>query len=84
LYRQFPVFAHALDACDAALQPFTGWSVLAVLHDEPEAPSLERVDVVQPVLFSVMVSLAALWRWAGITPDAVIGHSQGEIAAAHV
>ncbi|EUA93637.1 acyl transferase domain protein [Mycobacterium ulcerans str. Harvey] len=37
LYRQFPVFAHALDACDAALQPFTGWSVLAVLHDEPEA-----------------------------------------------
>ncbi|EUA85336.1 acyl transferase domain protein [Mycobacterium ulcerans str. Harvey] len=39
-----------------------------MLHDEPEAPSLERVDVVQPVLFSVMVSLAALWRWAGITP----------------
>ncbi|UZK92752.1 hypothetical protein OIO89_01275 (plasmid) [Mycobacterium ulcerans] len=36
------MFAHALDACDAALQPFTGWSVLAVLHDEPEAPSLER------------------------------------------
>ena len=84
LYRQFPVFADALDECDAALQPFTGWSVLAVLRGEPDAPSLERVDVVQPVLFSVMVSLAALWRWVGITPDVVIGHSQGEIAAAHV
>ena len=41
-------------------------------------------DVVQPVLFSVMVSLAAQWRAIGIEPEAVIGHSQGEIAAAYV
>src|SRR5262249_45376270 len=45
---------------------------------------LERVDVVQPALFTMMVCLAALWRSVGIVPDAVIGHSQGEIAAAHV
>ena len=46
--------------------------------------SLDRVDVVQPVLFAVMVSLAAQWRALGIQPDAVLGHSQGEIAAAYV
>ena len=48
------------------------------------APGLERVDVVQPALFALMVSLARVWESHGIRPDAVIGHSQGEIAAAHV
>ncbi|MGX4693980.1 SDR family NAD(P)-dependent oxidoreductase [Streptomyces sp. JNUCC 63] len=79
-----PVFADELDRCDGALRPFTDWSVAAVLRGEPGAPSLGRVDVVQPVLFAVMVSLAAVWRARGIRPDAVIGHSQGEVAAACV
>ncbi|MGQ4375226.1 SDR family NAD(P)-dependent oxidoreductase [Streptomyces sp. SAS_267] len=79
-----PVFADELDRCDAALRPFTEWSVAGVLRGDEGAPSLERVDVVQPVLFAVMVSLAAVWRARGVRPDAVIGHSQGEVAAACV
>ncbi|WP_406835359.1 SDR family NAD(P)-dependent oxidoreductase [Streptomyces sp. AHU1] len=78
------VFADELDRCDAALRPFTDWSVAAVLRGDEGAPSLERVDVVQPALFAVMVSLAAVWRARGVRPDAVIGHSQGEVAAACV
>jgi FkbH-like protein len=78
------VFADELDRCDSALRPFTQWSVAAVLRGDAGAPSLDRVDVVQPVLFAVMVSLAAVWRARGIRPDAVIGHSQGEVAAACV
>ncbi|WCD94517.1 SDR family NAD(P)-dependent oxidoreductase [Streptomyces sp. HUAS 31] len=79
-----PVFADELDRCDAALRPFTEWSVTSVLRGDTGAPGLDRVDVVQPVLFAVMVSLAAVWRARGIRPDAVIGHSQGEVAAACV
>ncbi|MGC9539700.1 SDR family NAD(P)-dependent oxidoreductase [Streptomyces sp. UG1] len=79
-----PVFADELDRCDAALRPFTDWSVTSVLRGDAGAPSLDRVDVVQPVLFAVMVSLAAVWRARGVRPDAVVGHSQGEVAAACV
>jgi len=79
-----PVFADALRECDAALEPYTGWSLFDVLNGADGAPDLERVDVVQPALFAVMVSLARLWRAYGVEPAAVLGHSQGEIAAAHV
>ncbi|MEU6770645.1 SDR family NAD(P)-dependent oxidoreductase [Streptomyces sp. NPDC046759] len=84
LLERDAVFADELDRCDAALRPFTVWSAAAVLRGEAGAPSLDRVDVVQPVLFAVMVSLAAVWRARGVRPDAVIGHSQGEVAAACV
>ena len=66
--------------------PIPGWSVRAVLggDDGEEVPPLDRVDVVQPVLFAMAIGLAAVWRSLGVRPDAVIGHSQGEIAAAVV
>ncbi|WP_329025628.1 type I polyketide synthase [Streptomyces sp. NBC_00690] len=79
-----PVFRDRITACGTALSAHVDWPLLAVLEDEPDAPSLERVDVVQPVLWAVMVSLAALWESWGVRPDAVVGHSQGEIAAAVV
>ncbi|MFE9857850.1 HAD-IIIC family phosphatase [Streptomyces sp. NPDC005780] len=84
LLDRSPLFADEIDRCDAALRPHTGWSVLAVLRGDAGAPSLDRVDVVQPALFAVMVSLAAVWRARGVRPDAVVGHSQGEAAAACV
>ncbi|WP_145503301.1 type I polyketide synthase [Streptomyces sp. CFMR 7] len=79
-----PAFAARVAECEAALAPYVDWSLEAVLRGAPGTPPAERVDVVQPVLWAVMVSLAALWRSHGITPGAVIGHSQGEIAAACV
>ncbi|MCC3775020.1 type I polyketide synthase, partial [Streptomyces sp. UNOB3_S3] len=79
-----PVFADRMRECAAALSPYVDWSLLDVLRGTEGAPSLDRVDVVQPVLFAVMVSLAELWRSFGVRPAAVIGHSQGEIAAACV
>ncbi|MGW3109405.1 SDR family NAD(P)-dependent oxidoreductase, partial [Streptomyces sp. NPDC001100] len=79
-----PVFRERLVECAVALSSYTDWSLLDVLDGVEGAASLERVDVVQPALWAVMVSLAALWRSHGVVPDAVVGHSQGEIAAAVV
>ncbi|MFJ9785948.1 type I polyketide synthase [Amycolatopsis sp. NPDC101161] len=81
LLAESPVFAERIAECAAALAPYVDWSLTDVLGD---AEALERVDVVQPASWAVMVSLAALWQSHGVTPDAVVGHSQGEIAAAVV
>ncbi|MFF5112045.1 SDR family NAD(P)-dependent oxidoreductase [Streptosporangium sp. NPDC000509] len=84
LLGESPVFARRMAECAAALEPFVDWSLPDVVRQEEGAPSLDRVDVVQPTSFAVMVSLAAVWESLGLRPDAVVGHSQGEIAAAVV
>ncbi|MGW7622068.1 type I polyketide synthase [Streptomyces antimycoticus] len=84
LLESSPVFAEAIGECEAALSAHVDWSLTDVLRGAEGAPGFDRVDVVQPVLFAVMVSLAKLWRSVGVEPDAVMGHSQGEIAAACV
>ncbi|HEY3871623.1 MAG TPA: type I polyketide synthase, partial [Actinocrinis sp.] len=80
-----PVFRQALQDASDALAPHLDWPVYHTLTADPATVTvdLERVDVVQPALFAVLTSLATLWRYHGIEPDAVIGHSQGEIAAAY-
>ena len=84
LMDRSPVFAAHIRDCADALAHLTDFSLEGVLRGDPGQPSLEPIEVVQPVLFSIMVSLAALWRSYGVHPTAVVGHSQGEIAAAHV
>jgi acyl transferase domain-containing protein len=79
-----PAFAERIAECEEALRPFTDWSLTAVLRGDEDAADLARVDVAQPALWAMMVSLAAVWRAHGVEPSAVIGHSQGEIAAACV
>ena len=79
-----PVFAERMVRCGEALAGLVDWSLEGVLRGVEGEPGLDRVDVVQPVLWAVMVSLAGLWEACGVRPAAVVGHSQGEIAAACV
>jgi acyl transferase domain-containing protein len=77
-----PSLKRPLQACGAALSDFIEWSLEDVLREEPGGPPFERMDVSQPLLFAISVALTELWRSVGVEPDAVIGHSVGEIAAA--
>ncbi|WP_455772032.1 type I polyketide synthase, partial [Streptomyces microflavus] len=81
LLDSVPVFAESIARCEEALAPYVDWSLTDVLRSRAE---LDHVDVIQPVTWAVMVSLAATWQHLGVRPDAVVGHSQGEIAAAAV
>ena len=80
LMQQEPVFQASVGRCDEMIQEIAGWSLADMLSS---GNALEGIDVIQPALFSVQVALGELWRWWGIVPNAVVGHSMGEIAAAH-
>ncbi len=77
-----PVFRDAIEACDALAAPLCGWSIVDELRAKPGR--LERTEVAQPLVFAVQVGLHRLLASLGVSPAAVVGHSMGEIAAAHV
>ncbi|HEX8282687.1 MAG TPA: aminotransferase class III-fold pyridoxal phosphate-dependent enzyme [Pyrinomonadaceae bacterium] len=77
-------FREKVEECDELFRPLAGWSLAEELRGEGEPSRLERTDVAQPAIFALQVALAALWRSWGVEPDAVVGHSLGEVAAAHV
>ncbi|MGW5082727.1 type I polyketide synthase [Micromonospora echinospora] len=83
LVGRVPVFDARLAECQRALAPYLDVDLVSVLTGEDES-WLERVEVVQPVLWAVGMALAAVWQYAGVVPAAVVGHSQGEIGAACV
>jgi len=79
------VFREVVERCDRAMRPYGDWSLLAELTATDAAQSrLNEIDIIQPALFAIQVALAALWRSWGIEPQAVVGHSMGEVAAAYV
>lgn len=83
LYEVEPVFRASLDATSAAVEAETGWSVTELLlrGDESMRLGIERI---QPTLFAIEVALAQLWTSYGLAPAVCLGHSMGEVAAAHI
>ncbi|HUU58500.1 MAG TPA: acyltransferase domain-containing protein, partial [Phycisphaerae bacterium] len=79
-----PVFREAVERCDQVIRPHAGWSVVSELLADEERSRLGDTEIAQPAIFALQVGLATLWNSWGIAPDAVTGHSVGEIAAAHM
>lgn len=86
LLERNAAFRDALLACDVALRPWADWSIVEQLTCAPDSAAyrLERIDVLQPVLVALSIGYATWLRSVGIEPDAVVGHSMGEVAAAHL
>ncbi|MGW9456843.1 non-ribosomal peptide synthetase/type I polyketide synthase [Streptomyces globisporus] len=83
LLEEEPVFRDAVTACDRALREFADWSLVEELTADESVSRMTETWLAQPANFAVQVGLAALWRSHGVRPDAVVGHSTGEIAAFH-
>jgi acyl transferase domain-containing protein/acyl carrier protein len=84
LFHAESAFRASLEQCDAAIAQEVNWSIIDVLMEGNDDTWLQHADAIQPVLWAVQVSLATLWRSWGVRPRCVVGHSMGEVAAAHV
>jgi acyl transferase domain-containing protein len=83
LLEHEPVFNEIVEGCDALVRDLAGWSIMDELRAEASASRLDRTDVNQPVTFALQAGLTALLASWGVVPDVVVGHSAGEVAAAH-
>lgn len=84
LMKTEKVFLNSMIECDRAIRLYCNWSLLEEIDKDEAKNRFEEVDVIQPVLFAIEVSLAKLWESRGVKPDVVIGHSMGEVAAAYI
>ncbi len=77
-----PCVADAIARMEPLFLRHAGWSLAAALDDATTWP--RDIDVIQPTVFALQVALAALWQSLGVRPNAIVGQSMGEVAAAHV
>jgi acyl transferase domain-containing protein/NAD(P)-dependent dehydrogenase (short-subunit alcohol dehydrogenase family) len=84
LYRSEPVYRRAADEIDAAFVAVAGFSILAEMLRDEASSRITQTQFAQPANFLLQVALTRMLAAAGIRPDAIVGHSVGEVSAAHV
>lgn len=84
LMQHEPVFRKAIEACEAAMNPWARFSLLEELSRNEETSQMQRTEISQACIFAMQIALAELWKSWGVQPAAIVGHSVGEIAAACV
>jgi acyl transferase domain-containing protein/NADPH:quinone reductase-like Zn-dependent oxidoreductase/SAM-dependent methyltransferase/short-subunit dehydrogenase/acyl carrier protein len=84
LMRHQPVFRQTIERCDAAMRPWANFSLMEELGRTEESSQMHRTEIAQPAIFAMQMALAELWKFWGVRPSAIVGHSVGEVAAACV
>jgi acyl transferase domain-containing protein len=84
LFEREPIFRETLEKIDTLYQEIVGWSLLKEMLAGEDNSRMGDTEVSQPANFALQIGLAELWRSWGIVPDAIIGHSAGEAAAAYL
>lgn len=83
-WQASPVFRRNVEAIDSVFEPLAGWSLAMAFRQPPSEVALAGTEIAQPLIFALEVALARALMENGVVPAAVIGHSVGEIAAAHI
>ncbi|MGW0881879.1 non-ribosomal peptide synthetase/type I polyketide synthase [Streptomyces sp. NPDC002671] len=81
LFESEPVYREAVERCDHEIAKLTGWSLVDELTAGEAESRMNETWLAQPANFALQTGLAALWRHYRVRPDAVVGHSTGEVAA---
>lgn len=84
LLREEKIFREKIEECDELFREFAEWSLVDELHRDESTSRMQQTAIAQPAVFSLQIALASLWQSWGVKPAAVVGHSVGEAAAAHV
>ena len=84
LLREEPVFRAAIERCDAIVRRLGDWSLLDELTADESRSRMDITAISQPCIFALQVALAELWASWGVRPEALVGHSVGEVAAAYL
>lgn len=84
LLHDEPIFRTKIEECDSCFRRLGRWSLIEELSRGESDSRLQQTDIAQPAIFALQVALAALWQAWGVRPAATVGHSVGEVAAAHV
>lgn len=84
LYAENETFRRVLDEIGASIENLAGWSLPDILHADNAEELLQQTQIAQPALFAIQIGIAKCLAEYGLRPDAVVGHSVGEVAAAYV
>jgi acyl transferase domain-containing protein/NAD(P)-dependent dehydrogenase (short-subunit alcohol dehydrogenase family)/acyl carrier protein/SAM-dependent methyltransferase len=84
LLASAPVFRREVVRCASEMKRHVSWDLYQELTRDEASSRLNQTEIAQPALFALQLAIAALWGSWGIEPRALIGHSVGEVAAAHL
>jgi acyl transferase domain-containing protein/acyl carrier protein/SAM-dependent methyltransferase/NADP-dependent 3-hydroxy acid dehydrogenase YdfG len=84
LLSSIPVFRREITRCADEMKRYAAWDLLDELTRDEGTSRLNETEMAQPALFALQLALAAVWCSWGIEPYALVGHSVGEVAAAHL